>query len=93
MQKLNAEISDAMYNYTFYLKSCAPDGTDVKICFEFAPGAALMSASGGKVFGTFPLTGCVSRDGEWYHVNEIRQGTRREARINLETGEIEYAGE
>ena len=59
----------------------------------FEPGTAFMSSGGNTVYGTFPTTGNVSRDGEWYHVTEFRQGTRREARINLETGEIEYAEE
>lgn len=92
-KKLNAEISDAMNNDTFYLKSCNPDGSDLRTCFAFEPGTAFMSSGGNTVYGTFPTTGNVSRDGEWYHVTEIRQGTRREARINLETGEIEYAEE
>lgn len=92
-KKLSAEISDAMYNDTFYLKSCNPDGSDLRTCFAFEPGTAFMSSGGNTVYGTFPTTINVSRDGEWYHVTEVRQGTRREARINLETGEIEYAEE
>ena len=92
-KKLSAEISDAMYNDTFYLKSCNPDGSDLRTCFAFETGTAFMNSGGNTVYGTFPTTGNVSRDGEWYHVTEVRQGTSREARINLETGEIEYAGE
>jgi hypothetical protein len=90
-KKLSAEISDAMYNDTFYLKSCNPDGSDLRTCFAFEPGTAFMSSGGNTVYGSFPTTCNVSRDGEWYHVTEIRQGTRREARINLETGANEYA--
>jgi len=106
VKKLNDEIRDAYCRDKMYLKSCRLDGSDAVTHFEYPEGTLFERhenyyfGEGGRIrydtaYVTDNRTGCVSRDGKWFYVKAVtldEDGHRceREARISLETGEVEY---
>ena len=103
-EKLDEEVHKAYCEDKMYLKSCSFEGDDIRIHFEFSGGGAFHShenyvIAGGKILNTAAYysdkrTANVSADGKWYYVTvetEAERGfLKREARISLETGEIEF---
>lgn len=103
-EKLDEDTYKAYHEDRMYLKSCSFEGDDIRTHFEFSGGGAFHShenyvRAGGKISNTAAYysdkrTANVSADGKWYYVTvETHTETgviKQEARISLETGEIEF---
>lgn len=100
-----SEIVQKLYSEDkMYLKSCNAEGGDVTTHFIYPAGVVFASyldyvANNTNLFNDISYslnvhTGDVSQDGKWLHVTAITKTDSgremREARISLETGEIEY---
>ena len=103
---LDEQLTKLYHEDKMYLKSCRTDGTDVRVHFEYPAGAVFMTHDNFvfdhgmqpnmTAYATDNRTGAVSADGKWFYVTVATDtgadymSNHKEARISLETGEIEY---
>ena len=105
-RQLDEQLTKLYNEDKMYLKSCNTDWSDIKVHYEYPAGAVFAPHENsvlnrGIIYNTTAYvsdnrTGDVSADGKWLYVTVFtyseaeRSSKRKEARISLETGEIEY---